>query len=1098
MKKIFYWGILALMALLGLSGISPAQNILTFDPPSGEVKEGQEITIISPNVRIDPESGTYILYRLYPDMAEAQADGYLDGDVETVISSFKSDPRYVTYDEAAPKITQGNLVIKARVIDTWPDYEEWRTESFYAEYTIGDGGGSNIDLSVVFNPDPKAGEVVDETEITITLQGDYADDDYTLWYKLYASKSAAESDNVWDDPDNYDALTSSSVNPKVTSALPVIRVGILDGSDDDLKWVKTDYYAEYIIRRTTVPTLTFNPPSGSTMKPGDSFTITSSDPIDKPENIWFIVYPAMDSATKKADAAFRSWSGTFGNMAQIDANKITAENPVIAAAVFTSKANTIPLVIEYAEYKVTTTEPEPDPTPGGDEEPTLTFTPDPSVPLSAETDVTIGYSNYTSTSETYIYYGLFDSREEAETNKFFTLGPSAEDFWDNEFDYAYERPIKVTKAKRFVRAALFDIDDSDNWVCSDIVEYTFTNTEEPEPGEEISLEVSFTPPSGSTVTSGTECTITASHKGDPNDFIYYKTYASKEEAEAETWVYPGTSNLKNMGTGQTRTVELNNDAKVIKVAIGLKAGTEWSEFTYAVYTIKTDGGGSEPGTAPYLTFDPYNGAYLDAGDSFTVTCSDATNYPASKIYFKIYDGEKKDWIKDNKVVDAVKSDFTAFAQADFTGSDIYSFASGKNVAPELTDDASITVAAAIFNQNNEPFVIELAEYFVFAPTSIIEKPKAPTFSEPEGEVEKGTEISLSCETEGVKIYYTVDGKTPNWGESPLYDETPIVINATTTIKAYSVKDGQESDIVSATYTVKGTDPEPVEDPVLVFDPASGTEVEDGTKVMITAQNIEIGEDDPIFIYFGVYPDLAAAEAADIFDATDVEDIYNALWFDEEPSLWSTDMDTAVITEGKTVIRARLYNFEAEEWIGESFYAQYTLKGGETPVEPADTVATPTFSPVAGEVEKGTKVAISCATDGADIYYTLDGTTPNTNSIPYLAAITIEEDVTIKAIAVKEGMVASKVAESSYTVKEDMANEDAELAGVNIYPNPNDGKFNVTVPVNVTVEVFNTKAQLVFRAELVTGVHSLQLANSGIYFVRFTSENAQTIKRVIVR
>ncbi|MCH5244354.1 MAG: T9SS type A sorting domain-containing protein, partial [Lentimicrobiaceae bacterium] len=31
-----------------------------------------------------------------------------------------------------------------------------------------------------------------------------------------------------------------------------------------------------------------------------------------------------------------------------------------------------------------------------------------------------------------------------------------------------------------------------------------------------------------------------------------------------------------------------------------------------------------------------------------------------------------------------------------------------------------------------------------------------------------------------------------------------------------------------------------------------------------------------------------------------------------------------------------------------------------------------------------------------------------------------------------------------------------------------------------------------------GVHSLQLANSGMYFVRFTSENAQVIRRVIVR
>mgnify|MGYP003297972323 CR=1 FL=1 len=36
----------------------------------------------------------------------------------------------------------------------------------------------------------------------------------------------------------------------------------------------------------------------------------------------------------------------------------------------------------------------------------------------------------------------------------------------------------------------------------------------------------------------------------------------------------------------------------------------------------------------------------------------------------------------------------------------------------------------------------------------------PTFDVDSGEVEKGTEVTITCETEGAKIFYTTDGTTP--------------------------------------------------------------------------------------------------------------------------------------------------------------------------------------------------------------------------------------------------------------------------------------------------------------------------------------------------
>ena len=78
------------------------------------------------------------------------------------------------------------------------------------------------------------------------------------------------------------------------------------------------------------------------------------------------------------------------------------------------------------------------------------------------------------------------------------------------------------------------------------------------------------------------------------------------------------------------------------------------------------------------------------------------------------------------------------------------------------------------------------------------------------------------------------------------------------------------------------------------------------------------------------------------------------------------------------------------------------------------VETPEFSVAAGSVEAGTKVAISCATKDAEIYYTLDGTAPTKESTPYTEEITINETTTVKAIAYV-GDKDSNVASATYTV-----------------------------------------------------------------------------------
>jgi hypothetical protein len=80
------------------------------------------------------------------------------------------------------------------------------------------------------------------------------------------------------------------------------------------------------------------------------------------------------------------------------------------------------------------------------------------------------------------------------------------------------------------------------------------------------------------------------------------------------------------------------------------------------------------------------------------------------------------------------------------------------------------------------------------------KVEAPKANPAPGKYALNTEIQLSSDTEGAKIYYTLDGSNPT-KSSTLYSQ-PIKLNKDMTIKAFAVKDGYEnSSIATFVYTV---------------------------------------------------------------------------------------------------------------------------------------------------------------------------------------------------------------------------------------------------------------------------------------------------------
>src|SRR6202000_2543196 len=129
--------------------------------------------------------------------------------------------------------------------------------------------------------------------------------------------------------------------------------------------------------------------------------------------------------------------------------------------------------------------------------------------------------------------------------------------------------------------------------------------------------------------------------------------------------------------------------------------------------------------------------------------------------------------------------------------------------------------------------------------------------------------------------------------------------------------------------------------------------------------------------------------------------------------WSVS-SAGVVTGTPSVLETDILNIQVVDALGVPSAANFNLQ-----VTTSGTVATPTFSPVAGNYPVSQSVTISCATPSSSIYYTTDGTTPTfpitgTTQL-YTGALTVSAAETIKAIGVATGLSNSAVGTASYTI-----------------------------------------------------------------------------------
>ena len=131
----------------------------------------------------------------------------------------------------------------------------------------------------------------------------------------------------------------------------------------------------------------------------------------------------------------------------------------------------------------------------------------------------------------------------------------------------------------------------------------------------------------------------------------------------------------------------------------------------------------------------------------------------------------------------------------------------------------------------------------------------------------------------------------------------------------------------------------------------------------------------------------------------------------EPGTGSQEYKTPFTLESDTILKV-LVMIEGEhnsQVVVENYKISQEVQVEET--------AAPSISPESGAYQGAQEIVITGPSQGAKIYYTLDGSTPTKDSTLYTGPFTITADTKVKAIAVEDGKTESRVVTMEYEIKE---------------------------------------------------------------------------------
>lgn len=284
---------------------------------------------------------------------------------------------------------------------------------------------------------------------------------------------------------------------------------------------------------------------------------------------------------------------------------------------------------------------------------------------------------------------------------------------------------------------------------------------------------------------------------------------------------------------------------------------------------------------------------------------------------------------------------------------------------------------------------------------------APTFSVAEGSYVDAQSIALYCATADASIFYTINNGAETAYEAPI----ELSENGEYVIKAWAKKEGlKDSEVVTKTYTID------------IFDGL----IEDFDFVTIGQTN-------------GYPTDVNTAEGgtptftSGIVTVSTIQtgNTPNRFWSDwKEYRMYKGATLTFSVPASYAIVKIELTptNSPVEGegyvngvWNGEQSSVSLNITGSAKFTDfvvyykqvAADQVLAPTFSLTSGTYEGTQSLALNCETEGATIYYTMNGGETQT----YADAIELTEgnEYAFVAWAEKDGMTKSSEVTANYTI-----------------------------------------------------------------------------------
>ena len=437
-------------------------------------------------------------------------------------------------------------------------------------------------------------------------------------------------------------------------------------------------------------------------------------------------------------------------------------------------------------------------------------------------------------------------------------------------------------------------------------------------------------------------------------------------------------------------------------AMASKGGYDDSDYAYATYVLDNDN--PEPQTPEYITFvggdfTSTTGAFSIAKSGVTIACSNGLIGTDQIRFYK-----NSQFSFTSTAGNITKIEFTCTANNDDQyGPGCVTLNEGE--AGTYSYDAKVgtwTGSATSVNFTATANQMRTTEIRVWIDGEIVVTVAAPTFDPEDGTTFTTESLDVTITgPAGSTIHYIVGDNDEEEGETPV----TVTLTETTTIMAYAEIDGVESDLVEATYTKEETP---------VYEPWEGTEAylsnrDKGDFSGNSAREYTISKEERPGISFTVSNGMAADNGYRIYKSQTIT--FNSL-------VGNITMIQFIGVEGNPVsnfgeVEGMTYDGNNGTWIGDAATVTFTasvaqVRATEIRVTVGERPAilyAPVIAPETNTVFAGSQqVTITCATEGAEVYYIID----EGEATLYEGPFTIDASCTVKAYSVLDEQTSATV------------------------------------------------------------------------------------------